>query len=163
MHHVYTDTYKWCIHTFVHEHMKSNCFDKDLILILTFGTVAEDQTADLAVGNYILYAGLRETAAERKDFLYSYGNDSSPCALLWTESGVLCMCMPSIWMWVHMHNIHTSIVCAYVHVFKWTHIDLLVYAQAHLSCLCTLYGFYFDECVNLCMIVHWRKLSTAGF
>ena len=48
----------------------------------------EERILDLAVENHVRYAGLSETAAERKDFLYSYLPDSSPCALLWNEKGM---------------------------------------------------------------------------
>jgi len=58
-------------------------------LLPFINTASEDKTADLAVENHVRYAALlnSETAAQRADFLYSYLPDSSPCALLWTESG----------------------------------------------------------------------------
>lgn len=126
-----------------------NCFDKDLIR-LQFRTAVVDKTEGLALGNYILYAELGETAAERQNFLDSYGSDFSPCALMWTESGVLCMFVPSMWMSIGIYirtRIHIHI-CICVQVQKWTNIDLFTCAQAHWSLFVVKY---------FCMAYIWKS------
>ncbi len=50
----------------------------------TAGAIKE-QTLESTAAHMIQFAGLRESSAEREDFLYDYLPDPSPCASLWKE------------------------------------------------------------------------------